>query len=68
MHSRVESLLTRVGLDAGGDLSGADGVEVGDILAEGGLEVLLPKALRVDLAGARPHEHIVVGDGEDANS
>ena len=68
MHSRVQSLLTRVGLDAGGDLSGADGVEVGDILAEGGLEVLFPKPLRVDLAGARPHEHIVVRDGEDADS
>ena len=68
MPSRVQSLLTRIGLDAGGDLSGADGVEVGDILAEGGLEVLLPKALRVDLAGACPHEHIVVGYGEDAES
>lgn len=54
----INGVRTRVGLDARGDLSGADVVEERNILAEDGLEVFLAETLRANLAGVHPDVHV----------
>ena len=42
--------VTGICLDPGGDFTGAEGVEKGNVLTEDGLKIPLTDALRVDLA------------------
>jgi hypothetical protein len=49
---------TRICLDAGGDLTRADVIKKGDILAKDGLEVALANTLRCRLGGVDPSIHV----------
>ena len=49
---------TGVRLNAGRDLTCTDGVEVGDVLTENGLEILLTNAFGAYFASVNPNDHV----------
>lgn len=55
---REERGHTGVGLNAGRDLPCADGVKVGDVLTEDGLEVLFTNAFGAYFASVNPNDHV----------